>query len=250
MSKNGEGPENLRPGQEALQSADSIIVPAPVAPIDGVTCKTTPESIDGPYYFHGSPVRSDIVEGKEGVRIRLVVQLLDTTWASGEPSHYFAIPDATIDIWQADALGIYSNVPAEAQGVDTVGETFLRGAQVTDENGCVEFQTIIPGWYLEEGGPPWLEVFGRTVHIHAKVYFRNKVLTTQFYFPNEFLDEIYTTHSPYKDTPERMSRLRNQSMQRDANEADWVFEMGGPVAAIEPADDGYVAKVVVGMFNA
>ena len=52
------------------------------------------------------------------------------------------------------------------------GESYLRGAQVTNRDGIVEFTTVYPGWYP-----------GRTVHIHAKVHLdRQTVLTTQLYF--------------------------------------------------------------------
>ena len=38
--------------------------------------------------------------------------------------------------------------------------TWLRGVQQTDEDGIVEFETIVPGWYA-----------GRTPHIHLRVSF-------------------------------------------------------------------------------
>ena len=42
--------------------------------------------------------------------------------------------------------------------VVTSGQKFLRGYQVTDENGQVKFTAIYPGWYM-----------GRTIHIHVQV---------------------------------------------------------------------------------
>lgn len=44
------------------------------------------------------------------------------------------------------------------QATKTFLDCFLRGYQVTDSNGAVEFTTIYPGWYS-----------GRTVHIHYKI---------------------------------------------------------------------------------
>ena len=59
-----------------------------------------------------------------------------------------------VDVWQANYQGIYSDEAAEG----TVGKKFLRGYQVTDENGTVQFTTVYPGWYS-----------GRTVHIHFRI---------------------------------------------------------------------------------
>jgi protocatechuate 3,4-dioxygenase beta subunit len=61
---------------------------------------------------------------------------------------------ARVDIWHANPQGIYSAVKDQA----TTGKKFLRGYQVTDNNGTVRFITIYPGWYQ-----------GRAIHIHDKV---------------------------------------------------------------------------------
>ena len=81
------------------------------------------------------------------------------------------IRSAVVDIWQCDAEGQYS----------ADGETFLRGAQVTNAQGIAEFLTIYPGWYQ-----------GRTVHIHAKVHLdKQTVLTTQLFFDEKTQSEVY-----------------------------------------------------------
>ena len=54
-------------------------------------------------------------------------------------------------------------IPAEAAAagqtsLTTDDLTWLRGVQQTDEDGMVEFETIVPGWYA-----------GRTPHIHIRV---------------------------------------------------------------------------------
>ena len=56
-----------------------------------------------------------------------------------------------------------ADVPAAAAAAGqtsatTDSFTFLRGVQQTDEDGIVEFETIVPGWYA-----------GRTGHIHIRV---------------------------------------------------------------------------------
>ena len=50
---------------------------------------------------------------------------------------------------------------------------FLRGVQVTDKKGLVEFATLYPGWYS-----------GRAIHIHMKVHLGGHVSHTgQLFFP-------------------------------------------------------------------
>ncbi len=61
---------------------------------------------------------------------------------------------AQVDVWHADAAGVYSDESVE----NTVGQSFLRGYQLTDSNGLAAFKTIFPGWYS-----------GRTVHIHVMI---------------------------------------------------------------------------------
>ena len=80
---------------------------------------------------------------------------------------------------------------------------YLRGAQVTNGEGIVEFTTVYPGWYP-----------GRTVHIHAKVHLDAKtVLTTQLYFDDALSDKVFAAR-PYSERGERDQR----------NDADGIFE--------------------------
>ena len=45
-----------------------------------------------------------------------------------------------------DAHGRYSGLRGQgSDGVETSGETFLRGTQVADGEGLVEFETVLPG---------------------------------------------------------------------------------------------------------
>ena len=46
------------------------------------------------------------------------------------------IPGARVDIWHADAQGIYSGYEGQgdARNLDTTGQSFLRGTQVADVN--------------------------------------------------------------------------------------------------------------------
>ena len=95
---------------------------------------------------------------------------------------------ATVDIWQCDAEGRYSDVSDRT--FDTSGQKFLRGSQVTDASGRVQFTTIYPGWYP-----------GRAVHIHFKVRTdasagQGYEFTSQFFFDEALTSAVHAL-SPY-----------------------------------------------------
>lgn len=169
--------------------------------IDSNSCILTSRQVEGPFYFP-SPERSDIVEDRLGQKLQFRLQV--TRYPECLP-----VEGAVVDIWHCDAEGIYSGYPAEIardvwetmlfglkEGtfedgelhVDPVNDSrFLRGLQKTDADGWVTFNTIIPGWYE-----------GRVPHIHARVALNNQEqLTTQFYFREEILNNIYTAIEPY-----------------------------------------------------
>jgi protocatechuate 3,4-dioxygenase beta subunit len=142
---------------------------------DGAACTLTPEQTEGPYYFDVDSIRSDIREDREGARLRLVLRVRDADGC--EP-----IRGAVVDIWHCDAVGSYSGFEEEG--------TFLRGTQVTDAVGVVEFTTVYPGWYR-----------GRTVHIHAKVHLdKRTALTTQLYFDEQVTAAVYEREPYSADT--------------------------------------------------
>lgn len=170
------------------------------------SCRVTAEQAEGPYYFDAESVRSDIREDREGVPLRLALRVRDAE--ACEP-----IADAVVDIWHCDAGGVYSGFD---QGE---GERFLRGTQVTNREGIVEFLTVYPGWYP-----------GRTPHIHAKVHLdRQTVLTTQLYFDDEVSDRVYE-NAPYEPG-------------RDAtNDADGIFD-GSLVLMLREEGAGFVGAL-------
>lgn len=149
-------------------------------------CAVTTEQTEGPYYFDADRIRRDIREDRAGMRLRLALRVRDA--GTCQP-----LPDAVVDVWHADAGGAYSGFdggggnggPGGRGGAQT--ETrYLRGAQVTNDDGIVEFTTIYPGWYP-----------GRAVHIHVKVHLdAQTVLTTQLYFDDALSDRVYAAR-PY-----------------------------------------------------
>lgn len=130
-----------------------------------------------------------MISGQAGVPLELTITVHEVR-APAEPC-----VGAHVDIWHANALGLYSAEPDQPRA-DTGGQTFLRGYQVTDREGAVRFTTIYPGWYE-----------GRTIHIHVKVReFSNgtasHTFTTQIFF-DEALNESVMAMAPYDERPDR-----------------------------------------------
>ncbi|MDF0371310.1 intradiol ring-cleavage dioxygenase [Streptomyces sp. KA12] len=129
----------------------------------GEVCyRLTSETTEGPYYIDADKIRKDITEDKEGIPLTLRLKVIDSDTCK-------PLRKAAVDIWHCDALGIYSGYESMSQGgpgggappsgAPTDDERYLRGTQLTDQHGFVEFTTIFPGWYQ-----------GRAVHIHTKVH--------------------------------------------------------------------------------
>ena len=149
----------------------------------------TPQQIEGPYFVDDMPNRSDIRSDpsdgsvQEGVPLSLVLHVYDVDNGSCIP-----LSGAQVDIWHANSQGVYSGV----QDAGTGGKMYLRGYQLTDDNGTVRFTTVYPGWYE-----------GRAIHIHVKVRTfegSEKTLewTSQFYLNNSISEQVHT-QPPYSD---------------------------------------------------
>jgi len=173
---------------------------------DTSSCTLTAEQTEGPYYFDADSIRSDIREDREGKPLRLAIRV--RTAGACEP-----LADAVVDIWHCDATGVYSGFQ------EGEGERFLRGAQVTNEDGIVQFRTIYPGWYQ-----------GRTPHIHAKVHVdRKTVLTTQLYFDEAMSAKVYA-NAPY------------QQGRAQTNASDGIFDKS-LVLKLSEEDEGILGTI-------
>ena len=185
-------------------------------------CTLTPEETEGPYYFDANAIRSDITEDRDGVPLRLALRVRDAEACA-------PISNAVVDIWHCDAGGVYSGFESESQaaggapteGGSTGDNRYLRGAQVTDTDGIVQFETVYPGWYQ-----------GRTVHIHAKVHVDNAtVLTTQLYFDDAVSTEVFE-RDPYA------SRTGRETF----NDNDFIFDQA-LVVPVSADGEGYAGAI-------
>ena len=195
-------------------------------------CVVRPEMTIGPYFVDEQLDRSDIRTEpsdnsvKEGVPLTLAIGVFDVANNSCTP-----LTDAQVDIWHCDALGVYSGV--SDQGFDTTGQQFLRGYQLTDGTGKVQFLTIYPGWYS-----------GRAVHIHFTI--RTKAtdgsdyqFTSQFFFDDTLTDQVHA-QEPYASKGQRDTR----------NSSDNIFTGGGDqllLAAEGDNTNGYNATINIGL---
>ncbi|MXW28615.1 MAG: intradiol ring-cleavage dioxygenase [Chloroflexi bacterium] len=202
--------------------ATSVPIPAPI--VDDPVCVLTPEATEGPFYFDTDQVRRDIVEDRVGTPLQMSVRVVRVD-EKCEP-----LKDAYVDIWHADAAGTYSGYPDQLGGLDTSGQTFLRGTQLTDVDGIARFDTIYPGWYP-----------GRAVHIHFKVHYQgNSFLTSQFYFPDDVSDRVFE-QPPYSERPNRATRNGNDSVLReDPSDGNLLATITGDTA-------GYSGAITVGV---
>ncbi|MGL1920860.1 MAG: intradiol ring-cleavage dioxygenase [Hyphomicrobiales bacterium] len=192
--------------------------------ISSDVCVLAKEVTEGPYYTDPNLIRADITEGKAGIPLEMVIQVVDSTCTPLE--------NARVDIWHCDAQGNYSGY--EGQGSDsalnTKDQTFLRGTQFTNEAGIASFETIYPGWYR-----------GRTTHIHYKVFLDEvTILTSQLYFPDALSEFIFLNAEAYtgRDS-ERDTRNGNDGIAQQSGDSSF--------AAIKEQSGKYIASLVVGV---
>lgn len=115
------------------------------------SCILAPEVTAGPYYVQGEYFRSNVKESiwSDGLDLFLEVQYVDISTCA-------PVPAVAVDIWNANATGVYSGIYTSGNyAADGVNSTYLRGVQLTDHEGVVEFETIFPGHYD-----------GRATHTH------------------------------------------------------------------------------------
>lgn len=188
-------------------------------------CVLTPEAIEGPFYTDVNLMRRDITEGRPGQALELRLMVADASGCN-------RLADASVDIWHADAGGLYSAFEDQGDNadLDTTKEKFLRGVQNTDANGVATFDTIYPGWYQ-----------GRTTHIHVKVHFADQTrITTQLYFPDDITAEVYG-EAAYSERGQKDTTNRNDTFGGD----DLNLLM-----AVNKKGDKYVASGTIGIKKA
>ena len=196
---------------------------ADAAPFSG-SCVVRPELTEGPFFLDTELLRSDIREGRAGVPLALTVAVSRVVAGACE-----TLPGALVDVWHADASGVYSGVGAER------GATYLRGVQRTGADGTASFQTVYPGWYP-----------GRAPHVHFKVRSAASStaayeFTSQLFFDDALSREVYTSAAPYAA----------RGAQNVTNARDGIYRRGGSemlLALTERGDGGYQATFDLALY--
>jgi protocatechuate 3,4-dioxygenase beta subunit len=160
----------------------STVKRAPTKPL--VMPPQTLSEVTGPLFGHDAvrPEEADLTAQHAGEPIgeRMIVtgRVLDE---SGSP-----IPDALIEIWQANAAGRYRHA-TDAHDAPLDPNFTGCGRVVSDSAGRYRFKTIKPGAY------PWRNHYNawRPAHIHLSIFGHGFLqrLVTQFYFPGDPLLE-------------------------------------------------------------
>jgi protocatechuate 3,4-dioxygenase beta subunit len=180
-------------------------------------CSLKPEQTLGPYPNKSSLNRSDVRAGQAGATLRLQLRVLSLP-------ECLPVPDATVELWQCNALGEYS----EYSAFDTADQSWLRGFQLTSATGVVEFITIYPGWYP-----------GRSVHLHFRVRRAGFAdFTSQLYFDDALSDAVLA-NAPYT----------SHAGTRPRNEQDGIFAADGGNQLLLSVEQGQVGAELQASFD-
>ena len=213
------------------------LLDSPAAVAASRCARLTPELTEGPYWVNEMLRRSDVRANtstakstagvrQQGVPLNLTINVYNAS------NHCSPLNGVAVDIWHANAHGLYSDESSQQSGGgttndDTSGQNFLRGYQITGHDrgirrrpvvGQVSFKTIWPGWYTS-----------RAIHIHVRVRVLSSSgatgagYTTQIFFSdadnNRVLTgaEPYNSRSPQKDPTTDENDTVLQSSERSTN---------------------------------
>ena len=176
---------------------------------------TTSQTV-GPYFSIGlTRLKKDNLAGPgvSGERVTISGRVLD---GDGEP-----VPDAMLELWQANAHGRYAH-PEDKQDrpVDPGFHGF--GRLPTDSHGAFRFTTIKPGSVPGPDGKP------QAPHIVVSVFSRGLLrrLVTRVYFPDESANnDDFVLHLV---EPARRETLLAKRVAGQVGNLEWNVLLQGP----------------------
>jgi len=233
-------------GSDGGPSASTAAAPTTTAgtTTTGGTTAPVPEETAGPFPGDGSNgpnvlaesgvVRRDLTRSfgdasgvAEGVPTTIELRLIDVAGGGGP------LEGAAVYLWHCDAAGRYSLYDGEI-----AGENYLRGVQVSDDEGRLAFDTIFPAAYP-----------GRWPHAHFEVYSsaeaatagEQKLRTSQLAIPQEACERVYATDG-YDGSAQQLAAT--------PLDADGVFSDGYAsqlAVATGDVEDGITLRLNVGV---
>ena len=239
-----------------LPVALELLDAAPAAAATASSVVVTPSMTEGPYWVDEMLRRFDVRGNtssastgagtlEAGVPLSLKIDVLDSSGGG-------AINGAHVDIWHANAYGLYSDEGQQQTGGGTAngntqGQNFLRGYQVTGIDagvnaspvaGQVSFKTVWPGWYQ-----------GRAIHIHVRVrtYGSGGAVatnyTTQIFFSDKDNSTVLAGAAPYRSRSPQVDPTtdENDNVLTQAADATNIVSVAGTVA------DGFAATFKIGL---
>ena len=178
-----------------------------------MSLNTTPSQTVGPFFSFGlttekCSVRNIASPQAKGKRVVLTCRILDGDGVG--------LPDAMVEIWQADAQGIY-NHPDDPQQKTCDPACTGFGRMGTNEDGVCEFETIKPG---QVPGPNGAD---QAPHLNVAVFARGmlKQLYTRIYFADDPANQSDPTLA-------LVPHERRQTLMAIANPAHpghWKFDL-------------------------
>ncbi|MCT9077361.1 intradiol ring-cleavage dioxygenase [Streptomyces fulvoviolaceus] len=224
----------------ATETADSTGSASGSTSSTSAVCTLNAEVTEGPYSLEGALVREDIREDKEGFEVQYTFTVVD------QADDCAPLADALVEIWHCDALGEYSGFVGGNGHEEEDNGTFLRGGQLTDENGQVSLISIWPGHYVS-----------RAVHVHMRVhtdmtltddsYTGGEIIHTgQLFFDQDINTEIQAT-APYTENTTQETLLEDDSIYDDGGASSGLLTL---TALGSSVSDGYAATLTVGVNSA
>jgi protocatechuate 3,4-dioxygenase alpha subunit len=180
--------------------------------ISSIDLTPTPWQTVGPYLQIGLTNPRSVPriagEGVKGERVRLTCRVLD---GDGVP-----LPDAMIELWQADADGKYHH-PEDAE--ERVPDPLFRGfgRMPTDKDGACVFETIKPGKVPGPGGKL------QAPHLNVSVFGRGlmKRLPTRIYFAGDPANQS----DPVLALVPELRRVTLVAQPDPAHQNGWQFDI-------------------------
>jgi hypothetical protein len=222
----------------SLGLASGAIISAPIVAATSVSqlsknpavgkggCSLVPSETGGPFPLDLSDntfyFRQDITEDRPGIRVIQRMRIVGV-------DNCHPMPNLRVNLWCCDVYGNYSGYSA----FQSEGETYMRGYQITDDNGEVEFISILPGWYP-----------GRVLHMHFQVHVSTSyAAVSQFTWPHvEAVDIANNNPTIYTDGPDPMTPevdfAFNDGYEHQLATLVWDIDLQSYVSDLEVAIEG------------